>query len=193
MAEPDREQARKWRIVWRIIYTFGVAVNFYSLFFGANPEPESIWRFSPWPMAAVFFSLGLAFLLALVASSLSVISPWMAALWNFLIEPYRRAKRLEATRKQDVLSTMAYLRGFCFQRTDYVESHRGTYERIHRAEMENRGLALPEYATPEQWVVYLDRLMPFVETHGLRLAKLEAKKWKWQKPADEKFDDEVPF
>ena len=69
----------------------------------------------------------------------------------------------------------------------------GQYEKIHRVEMENLGLALSEYATPQQWVVYLDRLIPYVQRHGLRQAKQEAQEWKWHEPPPPDPDDEVPF
>ena len=198
MAESEREDARKWRVrgkgAWRAFTAFGAFLNFYSFFSGVEITADSIWRFSPWPIEAVFFSAGIVFLLALITPSLPIIKPVATALWGFFAEPYRNAKRLEATRNQDVLNTMTYLRDLCSTRASRQETWIGTNEKIHRVEMENLGLALPEYATPQQWVVYLDRIMPFVEKHGLRQAKYEARKWKWHKPpppAD--LDDEVPF
>ena len=198
MAESEWEDARKWRVrgkgAWRAFTAFGAFLNFYSFFSGVEITADSIWRFSPWPIEAVFFSAGIVFLLALITPSLPIIKPVATALWGFFTEPYRNSKRLEATRNQDVLKTMEHLRAFCYERASRDQEWIGAYEKIHRVEMENLGLALPEYANHRQWVVYLDRIMPFVEKHGLRQAKLEAQKWKWHKPpppAD--FDDEVPF
>ena len=192
MAESDRNDANKWRTAWRIISSFGVVLNFYSYFVGAEPGGDSIWRYSPWPIEAVFLSAGIVFLLVLISSSLPIIKPMAVTLWDFFAEPYRNAKKLEATRNQDVLKTMEHLRAFCYERATRNQTWIGAYEEIHRVEMENLGLALPEYATHKQWVVYLDRLMPFVERHGLRQAKQEAQKWKWHKPPAN-LDDEVPF
>ena len=192
MAESDRNDANRWRTAWRIISVFGVVLNFYSYFIGAEPRGDSIWRFSPWPIEAVFFSTGIVFLLVLIASSLPIIKPMAVTLWGFFTEPYRNAKKLEATRNQDVLKTMEDLRAFCYERASRNQTWIGGYEKIHRVEMENLSLALPEYATHKQWVVYLDRIMPFVKQHGLRQAKQEAQKWKWHKPPAD-IDDEVPF
>ncbi|MDE2703971.1 MAG: hypothetical protein OXI35_02815 [Gemmatimonadota bacterium] len=194
MAKSKSKKAHWLNIALRIVALFFSILNFYSFFSGPKLTTESIWNLSPWPMDAVFLSLGLAFLSILVASSLSVITPVVIALWNFAIAPYKNAKRLEATRNQDVLKTMEHLRAFCYERASRNQTWIGAYEKIHRVEMENLGLSLPEYATNKQWVVYLDRIMPFVQQHGLRQAKHEAQNWKWHKqppPAD--IDDEVPF
>lgn len=181
------------KVAWRIISGFVTVASFYSLFFGSEPESESIWRFSPWSMEAVYFSSGIVFLLALVASSLSVITPKVAPIATFLMSRKRERERLEETKRKDVLSTMKLLRAQCYYRVERKESAIGKYEEIHRVEMENLNLALPGCASPQQWVVYLDRIMPFVERHGLRLAKQESQKWKWPKPPPAVQDDAIPF
>ena len=202
MAQKDRDDARKWRIAWgiawRIISTFLSIVNLYSYFAGIELRADSIWHFSPWPMEAVYLSLGLLFLLILIFSSLSIITPKVVAVWDFFgrrrKEREKLAQTLAQTRMNDALSTMTNLRALSFTRVNtFLDSNGVAYEKIHRVEMENLGLALPAYATPHQWVIYLDRLVPFVQECGLRDAKQEVKKWKWHEPPEEDLDDEVPF